>query len=213
MNIKLIPVIELFRISDKVKLPDKGPYWEYANEWEEYNRQSLEANGFSEIEPYSKGSNFYELSKINDSDLLLQIKYRTEGWKLDEICPFDGGYILNVNGEDLLYPQCCGDLGDIGSWIELSKGDSRLLWQGHPWPIIKIKKDKILFDLTVGEFDEHFVPVPLKEKFEIDRFDLKSEIDNVMKDLNEIAVKLNDINNKEKLGFENLAKILIWENI
>ncbi len=213
MNIKLIPVIELFRISDKVEMPEKGPYWEYADEWEDYNRQSLVANGFSEIESYSKGSSFYEISKIKGNDLLLQIKYRTEGWDLGEICPFDGGYILNVNGEDLLYPQCCSDLGDIRSWIELSKGDSRLLWQGHPWPAIEIEKDKILFDLTVNEFDEHFVPVPLKEKFEIDRALLKIAVDNLIKELDQFAIKLNDINNKEKLRFENLAKILIWENI
>lgn len=213
MEIRLIPVIELFRISDKVEMPDKGPYWEDVDEWDEYNRQCLVANGFSEIESYSKGSNFYELSKINGSNLLLQIKYRTEGWTLDEICPFDGGYILNVNGEDLLYPQCCGDLGDIESWIELSKGDFTLLWQGHPWPIIDVKKNKIIFDLSVGEFDEHFVPVPLKEKFEIDRASLKIAVDNLMKELDQFAVKLNGINNEMKLGFENLAKILIWENI
>jgi len=213
MEIKLIPVIELFRISDKVKLPDKGPYWEYIDEWEEYNRQCLEANGFSEIRSYAIGCSFYELSKISDNNLLLQIKYRTEGWDLDQICPFDGGYILNINGEDLLYPQCCSDLGDIGSWIELSKGYSRLLWQGHPWPIIKIKKDKIVFDLTVDELDEHFVPIPLKEKFEVDKFSLKIAMDNLMKGMDEFAAKLNNINDKEKLGFENLAKVLIWENI
>jgi len=213
MEIKLIPVIELFRISDKVKLPDKGPYWEYVDEWEEYNRQCLEANSFSEIEPYSKGSNFYELSKISNDNLLLQIKYRTEGWDLDQICPFDGGYILNVDGKDLLFPQCCSDLGDLGSWINLSKGDCRSLWEGHPWPIIEVSNDTIMFDLTVNEFDEHFVPIPSEEKFEIDRLALKIAVDNLMKELDEFAVKLNDINDKEKLGFENLVKILIWENI
>lgn len=213
MNIKLIPVIELFRISDKVEMPKKGPYWEYVDEWEDYNRQCLVTNGFSEIESYSKASSFYEVSKINENNLLLQIKYRTEGWDLDQICPFDGGYILNVDGEDLLYPQCCGDLGDIGSWIELSKGDSTLLWQGHPCPIIEVERNKILFDLTVDEFDEHFVPTRLIEKFEIDRASLEIAVDNLMKELDQFAVKLNDINNKEEMGFENLAKILIWENI
>lgn len=213
MDIKLIPVMELFRTLDKVELPEKGPYWEYADDWDKYNRQCLKKNGFSEIVSYTKGSNLYELSKINGNDLLLQIKYRTEDWSLDEICPFDGGYILNVNGEDLLYPQCCSDLGDIESWMLLANGDSQGFWQGHPWPIIDVKNNKIVFDLSVEEFDEHFVPIPLKEKFEIERASLKRAVDSLAKELDRFAVKLNEINYKEKLGFENLAKILIWENI
>lgn len=213
MDIKLIPVIELFRTSDKVGLPEKGPYWEYADDRDKYNRQSLKVNGFSEMVSYSRGSNLYELSKINDDDLLFQIRYRTEDWGLDEICPFDGGYILNVNNEDLLYPQCCSDLGDIESWILLANGDSRGFWQGHPWPIIEVIDNKILFDLSVGEFDEHFVPIPLKEKFEIERASLKEAVNSLVKELELFAVKLNEINCAEKLGFENLAKILIWGNI
>lgn len=80
MDIKLIPVMELFRTSDKIKTPEKGPYWEYTDEWEEYNLQCLKENGFSEMTSYSRGSNLYELSKINGNDLLLQIRYRTDDW-------------------------------------------------------------------------------------------------------------------------------------
>lgn len=213
MDIKLIPVMELFRTSDKVELPEKGPYWEYADDWDKYNSQSLKENGFSEMTSYSRGSNLYELSKINGNDLLLQIRYRTDDWGLDEICPFDGGYILNVNDEDLLYPQCCSDLGDIESWILLANGDSRGFWQGHPWPIIEVKNNTIVFDLSVGKSDEHFVPIPLKEKFEIERASLKKAVDSLVKELELFAVKLNEINCAEKLGFENLAKMLISENI
>ena len=213
MNIKLIPVIELFRTSDKIVMPENGPYWKYADDWDLYNRQSLNENGFSEIASYTKGSNLYELSKISDNDLLRQIKYRIEDWELDEICPFDGGYILNVDGKDLSYPQCCGDLGDIESWILLANGYNNGFWQGHPAPIIDIKGDEIIFDLSVREFDEHFVPTPLIEKFSIDRFALKEAVDKLMKELIIFAVRLNNINAKEKLGFDNLAKVLISEGI
>ena len=213
MNAKLTPVLELFKISDKVELPKKWPYWEYTDEWDEYNRRSLKESGFSEITSYAKGSNFYELSKIDENDLLIQVKYRTEGWNLNEIHPFDGGYILTIDDEDLLYPQCCSDLGDIENWILLANGDNQGLWQGHPWPIITVDGNKTTFDLSVDEFDEHFVPTPLKEKFEIDRFTLKKAVDDLMKELNDFAVRLNAINNKEKLGFENLAKVLVWKNI
>lgn len=213
MNIKLIPVIEIYRVSDKVIAPKKGPYWEYADEWEEYNRESLKENGFSNLTSYAKGSNLYELSNIDSNDILLQIRNRTEGWELDEICPFDGGYILNVNGEDLLFPQCCSDLGDIESWMLLANGVSQGFWQGHPWPVIEVENNKIVFDLSVGEFDEDFVPIPLKEKFDLDKLALKKAVENLIIELNKFAVKLNNINDKEKLGFENLAKVLIWESI
>ncbi|MGM5629860.1 hypothetical protein O2K51_03075 [Apibacter raozihei] len=213
MNIKLIPVIEIFRSSDNIKSPEKGPYWLYPDEWERYSDQCLAEHGFSELTPYTKGCSFYEIAKINDAHLLLQIEYKTKNYSLDEIYPLDGGYILNVNGEDVLYPQCCGDLADIEGWIDLSNGNNHSFWQGHPCPAINITQDRIRFNLR-SELPqgESFVPTPPKDEFEIDRLALKLAVNQVVKELHSFAEKLNYMNTNEQLGFENLSKLLIGDN-
>lgn len=209
MKIKLIPVLEIFHSSNDISMPSNSPCWLYPEEWQEYKRSCLLANGFSDMTSYLKGSSFYQFSEINNHNLLLQIKYRTEGWKLDEICPFDGGYVLNVDGKDLLFPQCCSDLGDIANWFLLAEGDRYGLWEGHPWPIITVEKDIIRFDLTVAEFDEYFEPTPLEEIFTIDRLALKDAVNNLMNEIEQFSERLNIINTKKSLGFEGLDEILI----
>lgn len=209
MKIKLIPVIEIFHKSDNIESPKSWPYWANQDEWAKYNKECLLANGFSEMKPYLKGSNLYPLFEISDKDLLLQIEYRTTGWELDEICPFDGGYILNVDGDDLLYPQCCSDLGDLNAWLELCNGKTDIYWEGHPWPSIEIENDSITFDMTSSLLEENFEPSPLKETFTIDRLYLKMAIDNLIAEMKKFVNRLNTINNKQRLGFERLDEILI----
>ena len=77
MKIKLIPVLEIFHPCDRIGMPKSFPYWLHQDEWEEYKRRCLLANGFSDMKPYLKGSSFYQLSEINDHNLLLhQIQNR-----------------------------------------------------------------------------------------------------------------------------------------
>lgn len=210
MDIKLIPVIELWYLSDpNTSHLESHPYWLHADEWDKYNRNCLSSNGFSDMNPYIKGSRFYQLSEFNDNDLLLLIKNRTENYKLEEIIPFDGGYILSIDGKDYLFPQCCSDLGDIKSWIALAYGRANVYWEGHPWPVITIDNDKITFDLTHDEFDEYFEPSPIEEVFTVHRLALKRSADRLKIEMSEFADKINRINKKKNLGFEKLDQILI----
>lgn len=209
MKIKLIPVIEIYRRDENIKSPDKGPYWCYAQEYETYNQQCLISAGFTPMRPYKPGSGLYLLSTLSETNLLLQIQERTSGYERDEICPFDGGYILNIDGVDLLYPQCCGDLGDIHSWINLSNKIDHILWQGHPSPIVTIDEDNITFDMTVGDYDEYFVPPPPKTRFTFSAYALSEAIVLVEKELNRFAGRLIHINDKYSLGINRIENLLI----
>ncbi len=48
--------------------------------------------------------------------------------------PYSAGYVLKVNGKDVYFPQCCGDLSDIRYWEQLVTGDSPIQGNGHPLP-------------------------------------------------------------------------------
>jgi hypothetical protein len=36
---------------------------------------------------------------------------------IQETCPLFGGIVLEVDSKRVLYPQCCGDLSDVASWL------------------------------------------------------------------------------------------------
>lgn len=210
VEIKLIPVLELWYLSDSnTSRPESYPYWLHADEWDKYNSNCLLSNSFSNMTPYINGSRFYQLSELNDNELLLLIKNRTENYKLEEIYYFDGGYILNMDGKDYLFPQCCSTLGEIENWIALSEGDGNHFWEGHPWPDITIDNNKITFDLTHDDFDEYFEPTPIEEVVTVHRLALKRAVDRLKIEMSEFADRINNINNKENLGFEKLDQILI----
>ena len=108
MNIELIPVIEITYFNSAPS-PEKGPYWEFQNEWESYAKTRLKNAGFKdEFEPYKKGSSFYEPHKISLSNLkklIIDWFEIFDGSNHDEILPFYGGYVLKIDGKDVYYPQ------------------------------------------------------------------------------------------------------------
>ena len=127
-------------------------------------------------------------------------------------CPLFGGYILQVNNENLFYPQCCGDLGDIQFWRNISTGKNSY-YEGHPQPVISFADNFVKFNLNIREHDEEFTPIPMKRNFEIDMNELKQAITETEKKLKVFAEKLITINTVEHLNIYRIDDLLIWENI
>lgn len=183
MKVKLIPVIELTYYNKDIESPSpKGcPYWENEEEWSKYRNRLYEQAGFKDkFIPYSKGSPFFEPKNISDRNLekiiLDNVKHVIEDRTLrEQLEPLYGGYVLNIDGEDKFFPQCCGDLGDILFWEKLSDGE-RYSYEGHPVPEIFASKETIFLDFTVGEFDEHFDPTPPNLELEFQTVSLKKAV-------------------------------------
>lgn len=178
MKVELILVIELTYNNQEIQSPNNYPYWENQDIWYQYHNQLYKKAGFKdEFKPYLKGSPFFEPKEITDRNLKKLVLDYTEVFRENEMeereCtnPFYGGYVLRINQEDKYFPQCCGDLGDIKYWENVSNGiDS--YQEGHPKPILKFKSNKVIFDFWVGKYDEAFEPTPPENRLEVDLTEL-----------------------------------------
>jgi len=218
MTVELIPVIEIGYNNQDIPTPDKYPYWDYPELWDKYNSDSYKKAGFKdEIKPYLPGSSFYRLSEITDYNLTKIVidhtqELRDGKYGREQASAFFGGYVLRIDGQDKYFPQCCGDLADIKYWENLASGKDQGFYAGHPEPQVKIQGDKITFDLTVGESDEHFAPTPSENLVHFDIPSLKKAIETAKTELDKCEQRLEKINQDEKLNIDNIGGLLIWDN-
>ena len=218
MTIELIPVIEIGYNNQDIPTPDKYPYWEYPELWDKFNSDSYKKAGFiEELKPYLAGSSFYRLSEIKDNNLRKLVIDHTQEMRdgkygREQASAFFGGYVLRIDREDKYFPQCCGDLADIHYWENLAKGKESGFYAGHPEPQVKIQGNKVTFDFTVGEFDEHFVPTPKENLVHFDIPSLITAIQTVKEELEIFEKRIEKINQDEKLNIDNIGELLIWDN-
>lgn len=204
MNLELIPVIELHYYNEKIESPE-GNSFEFPNEWDKYNDNSFIAAGFKDkFLPYEPGSWLFKLNEITESNLTKIIEYYFEEFESDEpitddhLQPLDGGYILKANNRNLIYPQCCGNLGDIESWEGITNPKSSYFWNGHPTPIIIQKNSNVVFDLTEMN----------KKEISIDRGKLKTALIETNKQLSDFAKRINGL--EKNYGIKDLGNKLIF---
>jgi len=217
MTIDLIPVIEIGYNNQDVKSPDQYPYWDNSEVWDRYHKECYGKAGFKdEMKPYLKGSSFYKLTDISHDNLIKLTKDHTEEMRTgkysrEQACAFFGGYVLQVDGQDKYFPQCCGELSDIIYWERLANGQTSY-YEGHPEPETKFKGDFIVFDFS-GDEDDPFQPPPPDTILKIDKSSLKKAVEKVKVELKDFAEKLREINTDENLNIENIESLLIWNNL
>ena len=215
---KLIPVIEIGYANQGIESPEHGPYWKYPNDWDDFNHKSYKKAGFKDsFKPFDPGASIYNIDLISDENLNKIVVDHTEElrkgeYDREQASPLFGGYILEINGEKLFYPQCCGDLGDIQFWRNISIGKESF-YEGHPAPIVKFDNDEIVFDLNVQEFDEEFTPIPKRRIFRIKKEELKKAIKETELILEKFSNRIKAINQSENLNLDRIEDLLVWENI
>ncbi len=215
MEIQLIPVLEVHYYSDEIPSPGKGPFWEYAAEWDKFNTACYFEAGFKDpFVPYLPGSAFVKLSDITKANLVKLVRDEiidiVEGKSNREgKCPLTGGYVLNVDGEDVSFPQCCCDLASISYWEGISEGKTSYD-EGHPTPVLTFTTDEIAFDFEVDEFGERFAPPPLFEKITINKSQLKAAVEKAKDELYKFAAIVEEFNISEGWKIPEIGKLLIW---
>jgi len=215
MNIELIPVIEIGYNNQGVTAPEKYPYWNNPEIWNQYHEESYRRAGFNDkLIPYLEGSSFYKLADITDDNLTkLTLDHTQEmrdgKYERQQLGTFFGGYVLQVNGVDQFFPQCCGTLSDINYWEQLSNGQNAY-YEGHPAPYMKFDGNNIVFDFTTDEFEEQFEPTPIETTLVIDKAELHKAVGRVKNELVTFQRRLERINETQKLNLENIGALLIW---
>lgn len=221
MKIELIPVIEIQNYNEVIPMPPSGPYWEFADEWEDYRLSTNVQAGFSNnLKSYSKGCSFYRTSEIPDSDLLKVVQKEIDRQKDDDhpeivelACPLIGGFILNINGADIYYPQCCGDLSSIECWNDLLSDEYSYFYMGHPSPgIIKTEKT-IIFDFLNSEIQENYAPPVQKDHVELDKDVLRTALEKTNRELEHFAERLVTITKAHQLNIPGIDSILVMAGI
>lgn len=209
MTIELIPVIEIGYNNQGVQVPDKYPYWDNSELWDEFHTECYNKAGFKDkLIPYLKGSSFYRLTDITDDNLKKLTIDHTQEQK-EQSCSFFGGYVLRIDNQDRLFPQCCGLLADINFWTKISNSQESY-YEGHPAPQISFSRNSISFDLTTNEFDEIFQPPPPVLLFQVDKIKLGKAIEKTKQELMAFAQRLERINFDENLNIANIDNVLIW---
>lgn len=218
MKIELIPVIEINNYDQDVPMPPQGPSWEFPNEWEKYFlTANLEAGFSKDLKPYSKGSSLYQINDISSSDLLKIIQTKIDIEESDDeltledlVSPFNGGYILKIDGNNKYFPQCCSDLGDITEWDDLLDDEDHNFYMGHPSPRIEKSENTIIFDFLNSEIQDNYTPPVLEDQIIVDKNELANTIEGAKKELKIFAEKLIQINESENLNIPNIEKLLIY---
>jgi hypothetical protein len=133
---------------------------------------------------------------------------RNAEYSREDASPLFGGYILRVKGEDVYFPQCCGDLSDIRYWEKLLTANQPFSQNGHPAPRVEIGNNTIYFDFCSDV--EIFSPLPRYTTFNIAKVELQDAVIKVKRKLEGLANTLIAINDSEQLGIENIDRLLIW---
>ncbi|WP_447749224.1 hypothetical protein [Pseudomonas nicosulfuronedens] len=213
MQVQLIPVIELFYLVDSVPVPPKGPYWEQVASWREYHERNLRANGFStRLRPYLPGSAFHRIADLSDTDIARLIRLHcAEGLKGSgdwrQVRPLPGGYVLRVGSLDVLFPQCCSDLGDLKSWRRIAEGKCAYLYSGHPSPDIDQRNQSATFDFNGPS--ETFVPPPPLHSVTVPLVELTGAVRAAERELRIFAARMDLVNIEQSLNVPDIEVLLL----
>lgn len=219
MEVELIPVISIEDgdyYHENVSSPKNGPSWDYPNEWNEYNSTRFLLSGFKDLgASYLPGSVFYRPTNINDDNLIRIIQNHTEDlapeeYELYGICALSGGYVLRVNGRDILFPQCCGDLENISYWEDMAFAGKKSYNIGHPQPACEIHDQEIILGFERPENDESFAPPPPVDRIVINKSALQNAIVKTKGELQQFGQRLIELNNTAGLNIPDIEDYLVW---
>lgn len=213
MQVQLIPVIELFYLVDSVPVPTEGPYWEHVESWRAFHERNLRASGFDpSLRPYRPGSAFHRIAELNDADISRLIRLHCEeglagsgNWK--QIQPLPGGYVLRIGSLDVLFPQCCSDLGDLHSWKRIAAGKGAYLYSGHPSPDISRRNQSAHFDFNGP--GEGFAPPPPLHSVTVPLSELMRAVHAADRELRIFAARLALVNAEQALHVPDIETLLI----
>lgn len=210
-EVQLIPVIKIDKFPSNMTMPD-GSAKENPYGWARYDAEGLLQAGFEYTKPYLLATRLYELKNITEANLKQLIFEEIEDYNEENgIASLPGGYILNMDGRDLLYPQCCGSLEDIDSWKILleENGKESSFWIGHPSPSIIDDGDFLIFDLEHSNVQENYFPDADIHLFSVPKEKLKKAIDEVDKELEILIERINKINEQLPSLVPNLGERMV----
>jgi hypothetical protein len=207
--IELIPVLELPTLKDEdSQNHPTGSSLSNTQEWDNYQEKEIRKNYNNIGSPVSPGVYQYRLFDIDTEDLIKAIKLHISDLMIDDSCSLFGGYLLTLNNDIVLYPQCCGLLEEINDWIKLLDYNFEpfYLMECHPSPRFSRIKNDVLIDCSEDD-NEPFSP-RTQQKIFLDYNTLKKSLERLINDLEIFSKELDKLSGL--FDSENISNILIW---
>lgn len=207
--VELIPVLEIYGNPSAGAAPTLYPK-------EQYAAHSLALAGFPEpLQPFAPGLPFYRAADLGAGNLQTLLTDHLAGycsgkWALTETCTLFGGYVLRLEGQNALFPQCCGELSDIIYWKRLAQGQHAPN-QGHPAPAVSFTPDAVILRCDTRDGDETFVPATAPE-IRVSRTALAAAYQRVLPELAVFARNLEQTRQALNLPLGDLSNLLIFRN-
>jgi hypothetical protein len=128
------------KYSNMDRLSPAGSVTENPEDWNSYWVECLADSGITGLADLER-SWLVPIEEISDPNIIKQYltteigEYLSAEYDPEYIGALCGGFALRSGGETLVWPGCCGDLGDIKEWkiaSEYKRGEWVDIWIGHP---------------------------------------------------------------------------------
>ncbi|MCB2378978.1 hypothetical protein LGH70_15360 [Hymenobacter sp. BT635] len=174
----------------------------------------IEAVAFASATPFSPGLPFYRTTDLTPSAVLALTKAHLQSYfagtsTLEEQLSLYGGYVLRIDGQNALFPQCCGQLADIIYWKHVAKCGTDAYYEGHPAPVATFTPDEVI--LHCHNEHEAFYPNTAPE-IRLNRQALAAAYDKAVQELGILAAPITQVGKELGLPVEDLAQMLIFHN-
>ncbi|MBO0356356.1 hypothetical protein J0X19_00225 [Hymenobacter sp. BT186] len=172
------------------------------------------AEALASISPFAVNTPFYRITDIPLGAIKALAKAHLQGYFdgeriIEEQCSFFGGYVLRIDGQNTLFPQCCGELSDIVYWKHVAKYNRGAYCNGHPAPEVLFTTDMVLFDCRV-DYEEFRPYTPLE--IQVAKSALSAAYDQALLELEVFARQLEQIQLELPTPVESIAHVLIYRN-
>jgi len=180
--------------------------WQSLAEWTAYQQACAHLAGLEEpIKPIEIGYSFYKTSELS-LELLHYIVEKelkeSEDKAYADLGALYGGFVLQEDGRNLLFPQTVGTLKNIEHWKNIADGKGLENFRiGEPSPIVNQTEKKLLFEFEYPD------PPFVKTNFTIEKDQLKVAVVKAQEELVIFENLINLLNFDVKV--DNLGERLI----
>ncbi|RZK28084.1 MAG: hypothetical protein EOO61_22550, partial [Hymenobacter sp.] len=117
------------------------------------------------LQSIHKGSYFVDTEILNLEELSEILKKELKDVEIeyfaDQVGQLCGGVAIELNGEVIIEPSCCGDLGNLSGWENILNSELGVwhhLWIGHPSIFYRRVNDRVEIseytDLNLEDFKD-----------------------------------------------------------
>ncbi|MEX1001679.1 MAG: hypothetical protein WDZ35_06150 [Crocinitomicaceae bacterium] len=210
-SISFIPLIELPYLKNVPNVIEpSGNFNNNKEEWEEYFKKMISFSYPNVPDPINKSVKMYRLFDLEWETISKAIQLHKGDMHLNDSCSLFGGYAIEINGDIVLYPQCCGLLEEINDLLKLKTPSFEpfYLTECHPSPKFSKVEDEVIIECS-GEFESFFPKT--ESKIIIPYNGIVEALEKVVEELQNYSTKLDQYSSEYDVP--SLSEILIWGRV